>query len=257
MTAILPLELEREIFELCALSRTGSIPRLMLVAHRVKDWVEPLLYRVIALNAPFPGFPLFTDDIMSSLINRKSPKFFHDTVRHLITFRRSKVEDTMLALCTGVEDLYLCLNFRADISFLKIIQSLPVTRLYALSYSMTPSAIRIFSRLTHLHLVAYHPDDVDPTCAALAALPHLTRLALDSEKLALASHTIFELSPSLHVLVLFKHPETRMADAIAPLAREDVRFVVIPQRVRIREWFAAIQHGESYWSDAESFVAKR
>jgi hypothetical protein len=93
--------------------------------------VEPLLYRVIALNAPFPGFPLFTDDIMSSLIDRKSPKFFHDTVRHLITFRRSKVEDTILTLCTGVEDLYLCFEFRADIFFLEIIQSPPFTRLYA------------------------------------------------------------------------------------------------------------------------------
>jgi hypothetical protein len=35
---MLPLELEREIFEICAYLRPVSIPRLMLVACRVKEW---------------------------------------------------------------------------------------------------------------------------------------------------------------------------------------------------------------------------
>jgi hypothetical protein len=35
---ILPPELEREIFEICAISRPASIPNLMLVAQRVKEW---------------------------------------------------------------------------------------------------------------------------------------------------------------------------------------------------------------------------
>jgi hypothetical protein len=34
----LPRELEREIFELCDLSRPTFIPKLMLVAQRVKEW---------------------------------------------------------------------------------------------------------------------------------------------------------------------------------------------------------------------------
>jgi hypothetical protein len=34
----LPLELERHIFEICALSRPVGIPKLMLVGWRVKEW---------------------------------------------------------------------------------------------------------------------------------------------------------------------------------------------------------------------------
>ncbi|KAJ7622098.1 hypothetical protein FB45DRAFT_121814 [Roridomyces roridus] len=40
----LPPELERDLFELAAYTRPRSIPKLMLVAWRVKAWVEPLLY---------------------------------------------------------------------------------------------------------------------------------------------------------------------------------------------------------------------
>jgi hypothetical protein len=34
----LPSELEREIFEICAVSRPVCIPKLVLVAQRVKEW---------------------------------------------------------------------------------------------------------------------------------------------------------------------------------------------------------------------------
>jgi hypothetical protein len=35
---LFPLDLERDIFEICALSGLVSIPKLMLVAQRVKVW---------------------------------------------------------------------------------------------------------------------------------------------------------------------------------------------------------------------------
>jgi len=34
----LPLELEREIFEIAAFGDRGSVPRLVLVAQRVNEW---------------------------------------------------------------------------------------------------------------------------------------------------------------------------------------------------------------------------
>ncbi|KAJ7121829.1 hypothetical protein C8R43DRAFT_1136349 [Mycena crocata] len=48
---VLPVELEREIFEIAAHSRPRSVPTLVLVASRVKVWVEPFLYRTIFLDA--------------------------------------------------------------------------------------------------------------------------------------------------------------------------------------------------------------
>jgi hypothetical protein len=41
---ILPPELERGIFEICAISRPVSIPNLMLVAQRVKEWCVAIFF---------------------------------------------------------------------------------------------------------------------------------------------------------------------------------------------------------------------
>ncbi|KAJ7830323.1 hypothetical protein B0H14DRAFT_3464924 [Mycena olivaceomarginata] len=50
------------ILELCAADRPAGIPRLILVAQGVKEWVEAALYCLICLSEPAPldGFPWFT-----------------------------------------------------------------------------------------------------------------------------------------------------------------------------------------------------
>ncbi|KAJ7615378.1 hypothetical protein FB45DRAFT_1035373 [Roridomyces roridus] len=45
----LPPELERLIFETAALRYPGRIPTLLLLAKRVHEWIEPLLYQVIPI----------------------------------------------------------------------------------------------------------------------------------------------------------------------------------------------------------------
>ncbi|KAJ7615570.1 hypothetical protein FB45DRAFT_935992 [Roridomyces roridus] len=45
----LPPELERLIFETTALRYPGRIPTLLLLAKRVHEWIEPLLYQVIPI----------------------------------------------------------------------------------------------------------------------------------------------------------------------------------------------------------------
>jgi hypothetical protein len=57
--------------------------------------------------------------------------------------------DADLNLYTGVENL--CLLSLTD-RILPFIEPLPLTRLYAPGYTMSPAALRTFSRLTHLHL---------------------------------------------------------------------------------------------------------
>ncbi|KAF7304591.1 hypothetical protein HMN09_00862200 [Mycena chlorophos] len=50
--ASLPLELEREIFELAAWHDQATSLALVLVASRVRIWIEPLLHRVIYVKTP-------------------------------------------------------------------------------------------------------------------------------------------------------------------------------------------------------------
>ncbi|KAJ7224649.1 hypothetical protein GGX14DRAFT_557508 [Mycena pura] len=68
----LPAELERQVFELTALSRPVCIPRLMRVALRVKQWVEPLLYRTLIFNKVLiDGFPRCTMEIFTQITQTK------------------------------------------------------------------------------------------------------------------------------------------------------------------------------------------
>ncbi|KAJ7906692.1 hypothetical protein B0H13DRAFT_2662708 [Mycena leptocephala] len=110
----LPPELERNVFEIAALSRPTSIPHLMLIAWRVKDWVEPLLYRVILLDSgavskDMQGFPTLTPEILRRVIASRPPEFVQSVVKHLFLWapHRNNV-DTILAACVGVKTCRLC-----------------------------------------------------------------------------------------------------------------------------------------------------
>ncbi|KAJ7495503.1 hypothetical protein FB451DRAFT_1387524 [Mycena latifolia] len=82
-TSILPLELERQIFELTAVSRPVSIPNLLRVAWRVKHWVEPLLYRTLVIGADsIQGFPSCSTEIFTYIAFTKSGSFLRDSVQN-------------------------------------------------------------------------------------------------------------------------------------------------------------------------------
>ncbi|KAF8649028.1 hypothetical protein AX16_006069 [Volvariella volvacea WC 439] len=57
--ARLPPELEHTIFELAArICRTKTLPTLMLVARRVRHWLRPLLFEIVALSSDQTSRPL-------------------------------------------------------------------------------------------------------------------------------------------------------------------------------------------------------
>ncbi|KAJ7362449.1 hypothetical protein DFH08DRAFT_323230 [Mycena albidolilacea] len=113
----LPNDLEREIFKISAVSRPLCIPTLMLVAWRVKVWVEPTLYRTIVIwqsarfaptPTPIEGHPTFYRKTLIPIIKSKPLPFFRDSVRHLLIHQIPE-EDTqgqfILSACSGLEDL--------------------------------------------------------------------------------------------------------------------------------------------------------
>ncbi|KAF7352346.1 hypothetical protein MVEN_01198300 [Mycena venus] len=113
----LPPELEREIFERCALSRPVSIPKLVLVAQRAKHWVEPLLYRTMAVGndyRPIDGFLVYPADAMASVFGTKSPGFFDGVCNLMLSeYTAPDILTTrILAACTGLENLWI--NYVAD-----------------------------------------------------------------------------------------------------------------------------------------------
>ncbi|KAF7330677.1 hypothetical protein MSAN_02453100 [Mycena sanguinolenta] len=256
----LPVELEREIFEICALSQLTIIPKLVLVAKRVKEWVEPLLYKTILLGVDLPGAPSLPYDIVPVVISHRPPAFFHAAVRHLLAFTPhypARELEMILRHCTGIENLWI---FNTDEKLMPLVESLPLKRLYA---AFKPVASPMFSHLTHLQLGVNLDENMDSVQAFIAALPALTHLSLsfdmfENEGVVFAMiHRILESSPSMLVLIIFDNATITWAQEVPPQLRHDVRFVLMPHRHFVVDWHAGVQRGRDYWTDAESFIAKR
>ncbi|KAF7341852.1 hypothetical protein MSAN_02040700 [Mycena sanguinolenta] len=87
------------------------IPNLMLVASRVKHWVEPLLYRVLILSSgssylarEIYGFPIITISALLRLIAAKSHSP-QNAVKILVSAMVFDIEmEPILAACSNVSD---------------------------------------------------------------------------------------------------------------------------------------------------------
>jgi hypothetical protein len=168
-------------------------------------------------------------------------------------------QKAMLPLCPSLEYLWL---YNLGAVLIPLIGDLPLRRLSVSAVRMPIPPGCIFSHLTHLHLGGVsnlHVGGIykvaEDACAFIAALPKLTHLSMNSVASVLVSHKILELSPSICVLVFFEH-HRRIWSAVGELP-QDMRFVVMPPRHMIHDWYAGIQYGTDCWSDAEAFVAER
>ncbi|KAK7051751.1 hypothetical protein R3P38DRAFT_2857197 [Favolaschia claudopus] len=254
---VLPLELEMTIFKLCALSLPVFIPKLMLVAHRVKEWVEPILYHTICICADgwsAPEFPRFTQDTVASLITQKPAAFFRKHVHHLTLIDETADGENgklLLAMCSDAENLWIGYT---DNTWVPLVEYLPLKRLdidLELFLSLEPTQ-PIFSRLTHLTL------DQPAAASALARLPMLSHLALSWQHDHAAEYSQDLALETLVVFIVLSSSPSKLAakEEIVELAK-DLRFVIMPLQSFIRDWHSGIRNGKDYWSDAEAFVAMR
>ncbi|KAJ7629850.1 hypothetical protein B0H17DRAFT_1091096 [Mycena rosella] len=151
-TPALPPELERQIFEICALFRPVSIPKLMLVAWRVKQWIEPILYRTVVIGALESAtrdteFPVFTFDILQASIRRCAtichayppPHPFFSQITHLELF--NVVDDTTIQTLPLIPHLtHLSFNHPSFIPHcLQILKTCPSLTVLV---SITPRSLR-------------------------------------------------------------------------------------------------------------------
>ncbi|KAF7351908.1 hypothetical protein MVEN_01152500 [Mycena venus] len=184
---VLPAELERQIFEISAHSHPLSIPNFMLVAWRIKIWVEPLLYRIIvwsrtvkAMNA----LPIARGVHFFIAIEKKPTTFLRLNVRHLMLETGGKGGIALLAACRGVEDLWLGGRHVPGALF-PLVEDLPLKRLscYLGHLFGSPSRIdfshQLFARITHLAISDYvhrvDPKSLAQSCTHSASHPPFIR----------------------------------------------------------------------------------
>ncbi|KAJ6465313.1 hypothetical protein C8R45DRAFT_494473 [Mycena sanguinolenta] len=256
----LPPELERGIFEIAALARPNWIPVLMLVARRVKCWVEPFLYRVVFLQSVIMpeelhdlGLPNFA---MDELDQR-----FHNCLRHvryLLVDSEAERKNWPLASCTGVTNLFA--HFRCTPDILTSISGFTdITYLTIDVRTLCGTAVPfpLFLTVTHLELLDFYAQsgEVDSVCLNISLIPCLTHMALNMSLDTLLSHAALCAITQLQCIVFLSTDEASLNGS--PLL-DDSRFVYIKEGLPYdTDWLNGAVFGEDYWSFADAFLAAR
>ncbi|KAJ7620307.1 hypothetical protein FB45DRAFT_929925 [Roridomyces roridus] len=267
----LPLELEREIFEQAAYTDPLSVPKLMLVAWRVKIWVEPFLYRILMLvgSASDPkekGYP-FIDDHHLTRASSMPPDVLKTSVRNLwLDWLPHDAAESFISAASQAQNVWATIQFGPTDSLLHAIGSLSPKRLHthfddllALDDLLT---LPVLSRLTHLEIFDTSSDNHAEIWRIIAQIRTLSHLAFhedDSNFLNLCPG-LLGTSTALRVLVYKTSRSGLFSVEFFPVLRdlhEDWRFVQMTREYGSRDWRMGALTGVDFWSRAEEFIAKR
>ncbi|KAJ7150712.1 hypothetical protein C8R46DRAFT_1123963 [Mycena filopes] len=262
----LPVELEREVFETAALTNTSSIPTLLLVAQRVRVWLEPMLYRIIKVDKSAMAA------VLQNAAKTKPPSFFRDAVRHIcLAFddaRSLQAVEEFLPLCTGLVTFTVFPPLYVDILpiLLPILPKMQVKRLSAhlgVLFQDTPQGLHLthaaFTSVTHLHLFdIISPYTGSDIYANIPTLPALTHLCLINKASPSQVGELLRDCRSLELLLVAIRGDAFHYAGISPIT--DIRFVVttaMTGKDYRSEWEAGAMGFPDFWSRAVDFVERR
>ncbi|KAJ6779209.1 hypothetical protein DFH09DRAFT_1404885 [Mycena vulgaris] len=228
----LPPELERQIFEIAALSRPVAIPTLMLVAWHVKTWLEPLLYRVVSLTdrPSMDRFPHSTSEILLRAVREKPTGFPEKSVRHLYLWQAYQHDmAVILPACTAVTSLFVM-----------------TTGIYLHSVGDMQDLRRLAIEIG----VLFSNHDLDFTHHLFR---NITHLEISQHLSGLGSRFVLPACPRLQYIV-FLGTGTPLAAAELTACKTlaaDPRFVAVALTDFEGDWPRGAQLGRDYWSCVE------
>ncbi|KAJ7732078.1 hypothetical protein DFH07DRAFT_1065630 [Mycena maculata] len=263
-----PFDLEREIFETAAEVNPAVIPNLLLVSHRVHQWIEKIRYRTFTSerHRSASRVSLLRNVIQSK---SKSPSFLHDHVRqlfidHLLPNLDVDELNEILEACSGIRFLVL---FQASApSILPALGAMKPRRFcifLAALFKGIPSmdlAHAAFSCVTHLEifetvetLLRNLPSFTWSTLSLLPVLTHLGVYKLDS--LAVSTEILASCTQLAVLVAIYNTP----SDFNELLSIDERRFVAIllSDDDYEKDWLTGTRGGLDFWARADSFVAKK
>ncbi|KAJ7059489.1 hypothetical protein C8F01DRAFT_1254412 [Mycena amicta] len=255
----LPVELEREIFELFARLCPDESPALFLVARRVQIWIEPFLYHTLVLHNR-----KHSEHILA-LSKSRPPDFFASIVQRLVLTTASHVSAEILALCTGATHLAMEDGVCGDMLVHPVFLGMRNIQHLTLAASELPdcavaqsSTLPVFASITHLTLLDYFHFE-GHLLTFVAGLPALTHLALYHPPLCRTTQRFLEVCTNIRVLVL-------LAESQADCERKKAGNTYITDTARFaicccKDWTDGVtvceREAESYWDVAEKFLQAR
>ncbi|KAJ7213615.1 hypothetical protein GGX14DRAFT_619235 [Mycena pura] len=282
----LPPELEREIFEISAVRHPRMAPVLVRVARRVLVWsvvlrsmtmlipmssdvrIEPFLYRAILVNNSRRASTFL------KAIKIKGPAFA-DAVRHLRFDPHASaillVDDAanVLKLCKGVTN-FATLGRFTNPTLLPVLATMHIQRLVVRLSDLFGGrhaidlAHPLFMTITHLDILEplLDSDVALDICPALPALPALTHLCLGTMTSSTTLWTTLDMlladCARLQLLAVLWPKHTASSDVmLASTPLRDVRLVMGLDRNISVDWAAGATGLPNFWTEAESFVARK
>nr|GAT51678.1 predicted protein [Mycena chlorophos] len=260
----LPVELERIIFEMAARADVGTALKLVRVAHRVRDWVEPIIYQTVVVSRPSEELRLFrTERTMFHRRKTKAARIGPPTLpfirtlahrpqdffaRHVHTLHLANLNEfeltTVLSSCTGVTELgWQNCPLTPDVAIL-----VDVLKLTRLSIDRTfGDFATLQTAITHLDMTALPPEGI------LNQFVALTHLSLSASAIHPPNwrEATFAACKKLAIL-LHISADALWARMTAPAYR-DYRYVELPPPVRDSE--VSVAH--DLWPVAEEIVRGR
>ncbi|KAJ7259208.1 hypothetical protein C8J57DRAFT_1515284 [Mycena rebaudengoi] len=237
-----PLELERDIFEIAATHwHPKTMPTLLVVARRVRQWIEPLLYRTLVMGRE--GCLLNP----TALLHIQPTTLKH--VQNLLVWNTLACRSDLLRvlpLCSGVQRLAF-FDIPNAPPVLPALEQMPLPVQY-LSLIKT-SALDLIDPTRPLFRTLTHLDMIDgiverPLDFNFAELPALTHLSM------------------LHVLVSKIWIWTAWYSGQAHQSTDvDPRFVMMFLRpfpnLWVDDWTVGATGGNDFWTRTELFIDKR
>ncbi|KAJ7058932.1 hypothetical protein C8F01DRAFT_1147575, partial [Mycena amicta] len=244
----LPPELERIIFELAAWNDRRTTRSLLLVAHRVWIWTEPLLYRVIL----FDGHPLRRLLGISSARSRSH-------IHHLaLANAHISLEDgkDLVSTCPNITNLavwsgHINLAVMHSLTQLTRLSISPAGLFPGLDTALSPEQLLTpFPVLSHLEVFGSERFAFYSLLNCVPALTHLA-FAPDDCNAELVHSALRICNNSIRVVVALTH------DLQARIPREveeeidDPRFCVVECTYYKADWIFGAWGGRDFWCRAE------
>ncbi|KAJ7257029.1 hypothetical protein C8J57DRAFT_1649182 [Mycena rebaudengoi] len=252
ITPAFPADLERKIFELAANRHPETMPSLMLVAHRVLQWIEPLLYRILIFDLTF------RPTIATSPVRLLKPTRWAKHVQVVLVLFPVDTLQSILPLCTGICKLALYYVHPPMLPVVEmlLLRELPVDFEDLFGTPTLPTidpTLPMFRELTHLRV-----QNVSEECS-FTEFPALTHLCFNAQVGggALVASTLEHCS-KLRILVgvFWGQRSIELWDQ----STEDLRLVLMCTARKeeiIADRQAAVQGESGMWARAERYITKR
>ncbi|KAJ7888467.1 hypothetical protein B0H13DRAFT_2277407 [Mycena leptocephala] len=255
---IFPPELERKICEAAAYLHPETIPTLLLVAQRVREWIEGIRFETVTSTGTLSTCPI---RVLKEVIQLNSkPASFFRGVRHLNLFFEGPEDiPEILSACSEIQHLAV-VRYAVPLSTIPSLAALKPRRLslylkHFNSFDLRP----MFTFVTHLDTLDSLPflpnDNIAHWLSFMTLLPALTHLSLrrgfDMTRDVLAR------CKKLEVLV-FMHTTPKARQHLVSV--NDYRFVHMFLLLfwdRVHDWVTGANGGIDFWARAEAFIAKK